>query len=594
MSAAPPDGSADAARFRIPVLIGVAGHRDLVAAEVPAIRDAVEQLLRQVRAAQPDVRLQLLSSMAEGADLLVAEVAIDIGIDVIALLPFPLARCRADIADEAARGRFDRVLARAERLELAVAADAEPATAPPDVDQLRDRQFQRAGALVARYSALLIAIWDGRETEHAAGTARVVDYRRRNLAAAAASEDLLLAAGDNDLTYEIRCSRRSPVAAGAAGDGVQVLGFTSGERRLGDASAGLPAPFATLLRRTAEFNGDVDAYAARIARHGRRLAPPTPYVTPASLRYVDELFTAADWLGVHFRHCFTRALRVRYLLWALLAFLLLAYKKQPASTLALASIGGVLVLFVFGWLLALWAHRRRWHHRYLDYRALAEGLRVDFYWELAGVRTLSAGEFAHESFLQKQDYELEWIRAAMRTVSLRCALSPPVSWPHGFAHTFAAWVGEADPVNGSGQLQYYRARARSLERRQRAAEHIAHALLFAGLGCGVLLAFDAAAALAQRAPLAPAVQGALLWALALLTVYGAIFEIYLGEKADPALIRQYRYMDALFGVAARELRAAHSGHEQLAILRSLGHACLAEHAQWILAHRDKRIEGLRW
>ena len=592
MSAAPPDGNTAAARFRIPVLIGVAGHRDLVAAEVPAIRAAVEQLLRQLCAAQPGVRLQLLSSMAEGADLLAAEIAIDLGIDVIALLPFPLAQCRADIADAAARARFDRVLARAERLELA-ATDA--AAAPLDDAQLRDRQFQRAGALVARYSALLIAIWDGRATGHVAGTARVVDYRRRNLAAAAAaSEDLLLAAGDNDLTYEIRCSRRSLDPAGAAAAGVQVLGFTSGERHFGDARAGLPEPFATLLRRTGEFNGDVAAYAARIARHGRRLAPPTPYATPPSLGYVDELFSAADWLGVHFRHCFTRALRARYLLWALLAFLLLAFKKQHAAAFALASIGGVLLLFVLGWALALWAHRRRWHRRYLDYRALAEGLRVDFYWELAGVRTLAAGEFAHESFLQKQDYELEWIRAAMRAVSLRCALSPPVSWPHGFAHTFAAWVGDADPVNGSGQLQYYHARVRALERRQRAAEHIARALLFAGLGCGVLLAIDAAAMLAQRVLLAPALQGALLWALALLTVYGAIFEIYLGEKADRALIRQYRYMDALFGVAARELRAVHTTHEQLAILRSLGHACLAEHAQWILAHRDKRIEGLRW
>ena len=53
-------------------------------------------------------------------------------------------------------------------------------------------------------------------------------------------------------------------------------------------------------------------------------------------------------------------------------------------------------------------------------------------------------------------------------------------------------------------------------------------------------------------------------------------------------------MYSLFGFAAAELRAAESVEKKLLVLRSLGHACLAEHAQWILAHRDKRIQGMRW
>ena len=66
------------------------------------------------------------------------------------------------------------------------------------------------------------------------------------------------------------------------------------------------------------------------------------------------------------------------------------------------------------------------------------------------------------------------------------------------------------------------------------------------------------------------------------------------EKADRAFDPQYRYMVSLFGFAAGELRAAETVEMKLLILRSLGHACLAEHAQWILAHRDKRIQGMRW
>ena len=60
------------------------------------------------------------------------------------------------------------------------------------------------------------------------------------------------------------------------------------------------------------------------------------------------------------------------------------------------------------------------------------------------------------------------------------------------------------------------------------------------------------------------------------------------------MIRQYMYMYSLFRVASRELRSARSESQKLEILRSLGHACLAEHAQWILGHRDRRIEGLKF
>jgi hypothetical protein len=91
-----------------------------------------------------------------------------------------------------------------------------------------------------------------------------------------------------------------------------------------------------------------------------------------------------------------------------------------------------------------------------------------------------------------------------------------------------------------------------------------------------------------------AVREVLLWALALNTVYAAVVEVYLAEMAERSLVRQYRYMRSLFGVAARRLREPGTQEHKLDILRSLGHACLAEHAQWILAHRDKRIEGLRW
>jgi hypothetical protein len=585
--------------YKIPLLVGVVGHRDLLVEELPALRAAIAQVLQALRAAEPSVRVKLLSSMADGADLLAADVATELGIDVVALLPFSEAQCRSDLQTDAARARFDAIMSRAERLELS-APEGRSSNDLKEGDSLREQQFARAGLILARYCSVLIAIWDGQKTGHPAGTARVVDHRRRGLgngdSSSAEGLDPLFLGEDNDLTYEIRCSRRSTASTGqaTATAGVRVLGFTGGGAESRTLEQGMPQSLRTLLKRTGEFNGDVADYRDEIARSGRRLAPPTPYAIPQALWYIDGLFKASDWLGSHFRRCFGRALATRYALWAVLAFLLLTFKKDYEGSFGLASISGVLVIFALGWALAFWAHRREWHRRFVDYRGLAEGLRVEFYWELAGVRSELDNMFAHETFLQKQDLDLEWIRAAMRSVSLRCALYPRSSWPNGFAQAFAAWIGDPDPINGSGQLQYYRLRSQALDRRQERAERIAQVMLIAGLAMGLTLAIDSALRAFGMPFLAPSPRTALVWGLALLTVYGAIFEIYLHEKADRLLIRQYRYMDSLFSFAARELRSGRSDAEKLEILRSLGHACLAEHAQWILAHRDKRIEGMRW
>ena len=564
----------------IPLLVGVVGHRDLLPQEMPAIRAETLRLLRALREAQPEVRVMLLSAQAEGADLVAADVAQELGIGIVALLPFDEAQCRAELSTGAGRAIFDRTMAGAEKLELSqIAGGADPAQS----GESRDRQFERAGDLIAQHSSLLIAIWDGLDTEHRAGTARTIEQRR-------GADGSFSLTADNDLMYEIRCSRLSNPRQGA---GVQVIGFVTGETRLGTVEQGIPPVLKTQLERTAEFNRDLADYGARIATHGAGLAAGSTGTD--ALGYLDRLFGAADWLAVHFGRSFRRALAIRFSLWALMAYLLLAFKHNPDGVRGFLTISAVLLAFALSWLLAYWARRRSWDRRYLDYRALAEGLRVDFYWEMSGVRAQFDDAFAHEGFLQKQDAQIEWMRAAMRAVNLRCALLPRAAMPDGVERALGAWVGDPDPARGAGQRHYYRQRTVALERRLALAEHISRAMLLAGLALAVSLGVDVALRLFSELPvLAPLPRNMLLTALALLTAYTAIFEIYLAERADRSLVRQYRHMDTLFGNAAQQLGSAGNVADKRGILRALGHACLAEHAQWILAHREKRVDGLRW
>ena len=79
-----------------PFTVGVSGHRDLDGADLPRLREAVTDFVRQLKEHLPDTDVRLIVGMAAGADLLVAETAADLGVSVEAVLPMPLAHYAED------------------------------------------------------------------------------------------------------------------------------------------------------------------------------------------------------------------------------------------------------------------------------------------------------------------------------------------------------------------------------------------------------------------------------------------------------------------------------------------------------------------
>lgn len=594
----PPRQNNNKMLYEIPFVVGVVGHRDLLPAQVPALRQAIDSLLRPLRDSSPEVRIQLLCAMADGADLLAAEVALDLGIEVLALLTFPEDICRSDLMSDEARAQFDRVMQQAQRLEVPLPAGVTREMLQAG-DAERDLQYQRAALLLARYCSLLVAVWDGKPTPHAAGSARVIEFRQRGLRTSeqpdAETDDALLGASDNDLLFEIRCARASDPTAGQIVPAIEVRGYSSGgESARGADRFAVPAGLQRVLQRTAGFNIDCHENAAEIGAAAWPLTPRDAAPAPPALSLLDRLFVQADYLGSRYRRRFVRALKFRYVLWAAMAALLFSFERISEGVSGLGIIVAVMGVFVAGHFLARGAHRHSWHRKYLDYRALAEALRVAYFWEQAGVRHHYAGELAHESFLQTQDEELGWIRATMRSITLRVVLQPGPRPSASVAQAVTGWIGDETPAGRNGQIHFYGARAGQLQHHLHRSETIDRVLLGIGLTLASIFVLDVSLGLGGYHLLPHFLRHSMLGAMALLTVYGGIFEIYLAERADRALIRQYRYMFRLFRQAEGELKAAATQEQQLAVLRSLGHACLAEHAQWTLAQRDKTMQGLKW
>lgn len=104
-----------------------------------------------------------------------------------------------------------------------------------------------------------------------------------------------------------------------------------------------------------------------------------------------------------------------------------------------------------------------------------------------------------------------------------------------------------------------------------------------GIGISIVLA-----ALAHQ--LTADTKNILVVIMAVLSILAAVREAYAFRKADKALIKQYRFMQRIFSEARLAIDRATDADEQRDVLRALGEAALAEHAEWALMHRQRPLE----
>ncbi|WP_426571974.1 hypothetical protein [Aquihabitans sp. McL0605] len=143
--------------------IGVTGHRTL--ADRPKVLAGVDLVLDRLTAGS-DASLVVVSSLAEGADRLVAQRVMARGGRLIALLPFAPVDYIADFATVASVQEFTDLVAAADEREVILGAPAD--------DSTREAAYERAGRAVLDRCDVLLALWDGQPGRGRGGTAELV------------------------------------------------------------------------------------------------------------------------------------------------------------------------------------------------------------------------------------------------------------------------------------------------------------------------------------------------------------------------------------------------------------------------------------
>jgi hypothetical protein len=567
------EASAHAADL-VPLIVGVTGHRDLVTDELATIERAVTAFLADMRKRFPDRPLRVLTPLAEGADRLVARSALALGLDILVVLPMPRALYVADFQSGASQAEFERLCAAARAVhELPVASDTTPAEIATGGDA-RNRQYAQLGVFLCAHSHVLLALWDGKPSSELGGTAQVVEFHREDVMRGYAPTETLnqqvLANDESDLVYHIVVSRDRP--DGRASNGLKI---GSGAWLTGDKTATrlteLATPYVRVFERTGMFNREAAQHADEIARESYPLLQESDRNgLPAEAGFINRLFCAADWLAIHYQRKTLSALRVTYSLTFVMGLMFMFYADFEALRLF------VLVFFAcffVAFAIHAVAARGQWHARYLEYRALAEGLRVQFYWAAAGVTTELVTKYSHDSFLQKQDIELGWIRNVMRVAAIGsdAAANPDSA---GLEFAVREWVGDE---GRGGQLAYYTKKKSQNRERTKRLETFARITSFFVVGVLILSVIVASDDVRMRLFL-------ILGAMLLLV---GVRQAYAYQVAEKEVIKQYEFMHTIFSNARRRLDTAVDDLERRRILRVLGEAALDEHAQWIFVHRGR-------
>ena len=165
-----------AATARLPLIIGISGHRDLDAPGSARYRRHIAGLLKYLRSHYPCTPLRVISGLAAGADRLAAEVALDAGCELLVPLPLDRRDYERDFPDSVAE--FRAILRRVARKNVFAAPNHGSARLrPASPAAYRESRYRDVGVYVATQSHILLALWDGLPGRSRVGTAAVVRFK---------------------------------------------------------------------------------------------------------------------------------------------------------------------------------------------------------------------------------------------------------------------------------------------------------------------------------------------------------------------------------------------------------------------------------
>jgi hypothetical protein len=587
----------DRGQVQAPLVIGVTGHRDLRKEDRAKLEEKVKEIFLQLRTDYPATPLILVSALAEGADRLAARVALapHMGVSLIAPLPMPQDLYELDfeslailetpvgalVVESSSCEEFRALLERAlARFELGlVHGNARESIAEPGAK--RDRQYELVGKFIAQHSQILIALWDGLESKRTGGTASVVQFQ---IAGVPVADPGVLEDPEGFPVYHVLTPRvKNPYPQGEALHcrAIYPKAFAGNEQRA--------------KKYYAKMFGRLNEYNEYVARADEDLGDEIKQSKKYLLQDIGESELPAGMAATLNRYAVTDALAIRFRRRWLWAQVLL----HGGTFLAFFGF----VLFVHGeghplrFLIAAWVMLgvtllgaylfRRWEldTQHVDYRAIAEGLRVRFFWKLAGLRDSVA-----DHYLGKQRSELDWIRNGFRGWKMEeeggaGGAADSTGQSEQSLGEQGSWLGFVRKYWMDHQREYFSRTAKRSLKKSEDIELVGYICFVAVILLGARFFWPDMREEKYLGPVAIALESFLALA--------AILHHFNNRMAYEEYSKQYERMASLFARGSELLgNFLERGDNENAArcVKLVGSEALTENGDWVLLRRERPLE----
>jgi hypothetical protein len=572
----------DFADVRAPIIVGVTGHRDIPEEAKPAIAEKIRAVLLQKMALYPRTPFVLLSALAEGADQLAAQVALsaEVHIPLYAVLPMPSESYEQDFQGEALTTFHGLIEDATNVVELPLVPGNTIASIAHQGHE-RDLQYESVGKYIVERCEILIALWDGTDNGLIAGTAAVVRFQREGIAS---PDSCNIEPPEGFPVCHILTPRKSN--PNPAGEPVRWL-YPSAFGDEDDPHEYYHRIFSHIEKFNsfvAKPSGELRTGAARSRKY--LLGENSETKLFESCERELNFYSMADALALKFQHDRNKTQWLLHgTVWAAFVALVLFSHTPHHHTEYLVV---AFIVFITAYLIHRVARKDERDSNYQDYRALAEGLRVELFWRAAGLH-----DFVESYYLWKQRSELDWIRSVFRGWNIRkrvdASAQRPAPLPQ-LEQVRKCWVED--------QLKYFQRAAGREEQRQERTENVGNIMVLTAiiLGAALLISLWAADYYLRGRRYDPHesifVNLVLIFVEALLAG-GAILHHYADRMAYAAHSKQYSRMALVFSRASRNIQALIAKGDAAGAVqcfRKLGREALTENGDWVQLHRERPLE----
>lgn len=631
----------------VPLFVSVTGHVDLVESDLDDIRGKVERFLTGLSRDFQNTRLILMSALADGSDLLVSEVALEMGLHIAPVLPMPLDRYMEGASLEY-RMRVERVL-------------SDPMTYTPHLIETHsgcDRDsYRNLSAYLIFNSHIMIALWDGRVYDRNGGTYDTVrmaysgidaNIRRAYLDTVVRERNgtdriRYLDASEDCLIYRIQVERSKSdaellsrgcldVSLRKLGDGYiepQMVTFgrpgtalqADGEKL----EATMPPFYSRMFSRIDQLNTDMGAevvggdatYRSGSTAAGTRIHKDRPnrfYLLetkdPVVHGYATEIMSkgimdatadryhVADQMALDYQSSSFGRMHVMIFVAVLTSFAFSLFILTGGSLL----VNAIYTVFMLAGLVLTKLHvRRKSFSKFIEYRALAESMRVEYYRGLLGSR-----ESVPQLCYGYMKNELFWIRSVLK------------SWNSDFMNDFDAvrrlpdWEGKMLAVATEcwmrDQMRYHLKKRERNTRKYRRSSHTSYVLVTLTTVISAVLipsmalfpdmlndaVFSIGSVYLGGACLIQGMEFTVATSIRLFMIVLVALTSFVSLNTNMIHGGTKEQIDAkvqMFTIAEMRLREARDTMTRKEILWELGDQCIEENNDWVFEHKAKDFRG---